>query len=95
MASMSTAPIGVEQIVPVVHGSARQIEVLRFAALGLSDKEIAARLRVRVATVRTHLCRVYAINGFKNRCQAACVYGMYLAAGDRDSLLRRFKSSGA
>lgn len=39
----------------------RQTEILAFLAKGLSNKEIAAELKISVKTVETHLSRIYRI----------------------------------
>jgi len=54
--------------------SSRQCEVLALVEAGLSDKEIALRLRISTATVKTHLNRLYRYNGFRNRAQAAAAF---------------------
>ncbi len=50
--------------------TAREIEVLRHVALGLSNKEIAAALSVREETVKTHVTHVLAKLDVANRSQA-------------------------
>lgn len=50
--------------------SERELEVLRLAADGLSNREIAARLIVTVGTVKTHLHNVYGKLGVEGRMQA-------------------------
>lgn len=61
---------------PIVTMSAspRQLEIMRLVAAGLSDKEIAARLQVSPYTVRTHLQRLYASHGLRNRAEAAATW---------------------
>ena len=51
--------------------SPRQREIMHLVASGMSDKEIAARLQVSPHTVRTHLQRLYAQHGLRNRAEAA------------------------
>jgi len=59
-------------VVPeTMSASPRQSEIMHLVATGLSDKEIASRLRVSPHTVRTHLQRLYAQHGLHNRAEAA------------------------
>lgn len=56
--------------------SPRETEVAGFAAQGLSDKEIARRLDLKFATVRTHLDNAFAKLGVRNRTQlVSLLYG--------------------
>ena len=50
--------------------SAREIEVLEFAARGLANKEIATRLSISEATVKTHLVRIFGKLGVDDRTGA-------------------------
>jgi two-component system nitrate/nitrite response regulator NarL len=60
--------------------TAREQDVLRSLADGLTDKQIAARLLVAPGTVRIHLRSVYRKLGLRNRAQAA----VYAAANGLD-----------
>ncbi|HEX2681371.1 MAG TPA: helix-turn-helix transcriptional regulator [Candidatus Dormibacteraeota bacterium] len=51
--------------------SRRQRQVIDLVASGCSDKEIAHRLRLSTATVKTYLGRIYRHHGFRNRAEAA------------------------
>jgi DNA-binding NarL/FixJ family response regulator len=50
--------------------TARELEVLRHIAFGLSDKEVAHRLHVSPTTVHKYAGRVYAKLGAHNRVGA-------------------------
>jgi DNA-binding NarL/FixJ family response regulator len=52
------------------HLTPREIEVLRLIAAGLSNGEIAAALVVSGATVKTHVNRIFAKIGARDRAQA-------------------------
>jgi DNA-binding CsgD family transcriptional regulator len=49
--------------------SPRETEVAGFAAQGFSDKQIARRLNLKFATVRTHLDNAFSKLGVRNRTQ--------------------------
>ena len=50
--------------------TAREAEVLTLLAAGLSNAEIAERLYLSHATVKTHINRIFAKTGARDRAQA-------------------------
>jgi DNA-binding NarL/FixJ family response regulator len=52
--------------------TAQETEVLVLIAEGLSDQEIARKLHVSTATVKTHINNLFAKAGLKGRAQAVC-----------------------
>ena len=50
--------------------SARELEVLRLVAQGNANREVAARLFISEATVKTHLLHIYAKLGVNDRAAA-------------------------
>jgi DNA-binding NarL/FixJ family response regulator len=55
--------------------SRREREVLRHAATGISNKELAARLTISEATVKVHLTRIFQKLGVNSRAALAAEYG--------------------
>jgi DNA-binding NarL/FixJ family response regulator len=54
--------------------SAREREVLRHAATGLGNKELAVRLAIGEATVKAHLTRIFRKLGARGRGELAAMY---------------------
>jgi DNA-binding CsgD family transcriptional regulator len=54
--------------------SARELEVLEMAALGLTNAEIAVRLAITVHAIKFHLASIYRKLGVGNRTEAAVAF---------------------
>jgi DNA-binding CsgD family transcriptional regulator len=54
--------------------SPRQEQIIGLIALGLSDKEISARLAISTHTVRTYLDRLYQHLGCRTRTHAVALW---------------------
>ncbi|MFD7896260.1 response regulator [Streptomyces sp. NPDC059568] len=66
-----TAPLAAPAPVELPDGlTAREAEVLSLVAEGLSNKEIAQRLHIGAATVKTHINNLFAKTGVRDRAQA-------------------------
>jgi DNA-binding NarL/FixJ family response regulator len=59
-----------QEAAPLDSLTPREREILEVLAEGLSDKEIAARFTVSIATVRTHVNAILAKTGARSRTQA-------------------------
>ena len=53
--------------------SPREIEILRYVAVGETSKEIASKLGIRERTVNWHLARAYAKLGATSRAEAVAI----------------------
>lgn len=70
---------GSHRVIVMSFNSARspsrtQYRILRLAAVGLTDKEIARRLGISYRTVRTHLERLYERLGIRGRTAVVAWY---------------------
>jgi DNA-binding NarL/FixJ family response regulator len=60
----------------------RELEVAALIAEGLTNKEVATRLRLSVRTAENHVLNVMNKLGLDNRAQVAAWFTRNLAAGD-------------
>jgi DNA-binding NarL/FixJ family response regulator len=63
--------------------SARECEVVRYVAAGLSNKELADRLAISTATVKAHLTHIFQKLGVQGRGELTAVYHGAVTAGGR------------
>ncbi|GAA2309339.1 response regulator transcription factor [Glycomyces scopariae] len=63
----TAAPGSLKELTP------RELEVLALMGRGLSNAELAARLTLSEATVKTHVARIFAKLGLRDRAQAVVV----------------------
>ena len=72
------APVGVDQLTP------REEEVLRLVAAGLSNEDIARNLFISVATVKSHLNRIFRKFNVKRRTQAVLLAQRYKLVASKE-----------
>jgi DNA-binding NarL/FixJ family response regulator len=63
-------PPGVDPAAPAEVLTPREQEVLRLIAAGRSNREIMKQLRIGEATIKTHINRIFAKTGVRDRAQA-------------------------
>ncbi len=63
--------------------SLREREVLRYAATGMSNRELAERLAIGEATVKAHMTSIFQKLGLRGRAQLAAAYYGMISTGVR------------
>jgi len=66
----AAGPVAQTPVEPPDGLTAREVEVLQLIAEGLANKEIATRLYVSEATIKSHINRLFAKTGITHRAQA-------------------------
>ena len=69
-AAGQAAPAGAEPLPVPDNLTAREVDVLRLVATGRSNREIASTLFLSEATVKSHINRIFAKTGVRDRAQA-------------------------
>jgi DNA-binding NarL/FixJ family response regulator len=67
----------------------REMEVLRHAAAGLGNRELARQLAISESTVKVHLTRIFQKLGLRGRAKLAAAYHGIVAPTDHQSPARR------
>ena len=75
-------PIGPRPSPALLVLTRRELEVAGLVASGLANKEIAARVGIRISTVKEHVHRILAKTGLPSRSAVARAYVGADAAGD-------------
>jgi DNA-binding NarL/FixJ family response regulator len=67
-------PVAGDNLLAMLHLTARELEILNYVGKGYLDKEIAAALELSVFTVHNHLKNIYEKLGVHNRTEAVLKY---------------------
>lgn len=69
-ARFAGSPLADDHPAPLASLTARELEVFTLLARGLANDDAAARLHISAATVKTHITRIFAKLGLRDRAQA-------------------------
>jgi len=67
--------------------SPREVEVMRHAAAGLGNREVAERLSISRSTVKAHLTHIFQKLGIQGRVELAATYHSLVPTNDYEHLL--------
>jgi len=78
-----------DELIEALGLSGRQVQIARLILEGMSDKQIAAELRMSIATVRTHLSRLFAKLEVQNRNELILLVLRQFRTGCREADCQR------
>jgi DNA-binding NarL/FixJ family response regulator len=85
---LAASGLGRQDMQVLARLSTREREVFRYAATGLSNKDLAQQLHIAEATVKVHLTSIFTKLGIHGRAELAAAYHGILSTADLEAGLR-------